>query len=118
MSRLHPRDVLTDLIGSADFPVEIADPEAAADLTLGRLYDAGFAIVDAIDVAPEQFAFTASPLKGDRDGIAAIIDPQAMALAHKLGRPDAVLTAEMQTRILKARGKADTIAAFYGSAQS
>jgi hypothetical protein len=42
---LDPRDVLADLVGSADFPVEVADPEAAARLILERLNDAGFEIV-------------------------------------------------------------------------
>ncbi len=43
---LSPRDVLVDLLGGADFDHEILDPEAAADLILLRLADAGFAIVD------------------------------------------------------------------------
>ncbi len=43
---LDPRDVLVDLLGGADFDHEILDPEAAADLILLRLADAGFAIVD------------------------------------------------------------------------
>jgi hypothetical protein len=44
---LHPIDVLADLLGSGDFPVEIADPDAAAKLILERLNDAGFKIVPA-----------------------------------------------------------------------
>lgn len=42
---LTPRAVLVDLLGGADFDHEILDPEAAADLILERLADAGFAIV-------------------------------------------------------------------------
>jgi hypothetical protein len=37
---LHPIDVLADFLGSGDFPVEIADPDAAAKLILERLNDA------------------------------------------------------------------------------
>jgi hypothetical protein len=44
MSELSPVDVLTDLLGSADFPCEIADPEGAARLIVQRLLDAGFRI--------------------------------------------------------------------------
>jgi hypothetical protein len=43
---LDPRDVLADLLGSGDFPAEIMDPEAAAEIIIQRLKDAGFAIVD------------------------------------------------------------------------
>jgi hypothetical protein len=43
---LHPRDVLADLLGSDDFPAEIADTEGVADLILERLHDAGFEVVD------------------------------------------------------------------------
>jgi hypothetical protein len=46
-----------------------------------------------------------------RDEIARIIDPEAMGLAHKMGRPDLALTAEMQERIRTARTKADAILA-------
>ena len=49
---LHPRDVLADLLGSEDFPAEIADTEGVADLILQRLRDAGFVVVpDGPDVA-------------------------------------------------------------------
>jgi hypothetical protein len=41
---LDPLDVLSDLLGSGDFPVEVADPEAAAKIILQRLEDAGFEI--------------------------------------------------------------------------
>jgi hypothetical protein len=44
---LTPKAVLVDLFGGADFDHEILDPEAAADLVLERLADAGFAIVPA-----------------------------------------------------------------------
>ena len=43
---LDPRDVLIDLLGGADFDHEILDPEAAADLILERLADAGYVIID------------------------------------------------------------------------
>ncbi len=43
---LDPRDVLVDLLGGADFDHEILDPEAAADLILERLADAGFCVID------------------------------------------------------------------------
>jgi hypothetical protein len=46
-----------------------------------------------------------------RDEIARIIDPEAMGLAHKLGRPDLALTDEMQERIRMARAKADAVLA-------
>lgn len=44
---LTPQHVLADLLGSGppDFPVEIADPEAAAWIILRRLFDAGFEVV-------------------------------------------------------------------------
>jgi hypothetical protein len=45
MTELTPRDVLSDLFGSADFPVEILDPDHAADVVIQRLHDAGFNIV-------------------------------------------------------------------------
>jgi hypothetical protein len=44
---LTPRHVLIDLLGGADFDHEILDPEAAADLILERLHDAGFQVVPA-----------------------------------------------------------------------
>jgi hypothetical protein len=44
---LTTHDVLADLLGSADFPVEVADPDAAADLIIQRLIDAGFEIKPA-----------------------------------------------------------------------
>jgi hypothetical protein len=46
MAELHPRDDLADLLGSGDFPVEIADPEAAAQLILDRLEGAGFVVIE------------------------------------------------------------------------
>jgi hypothetical protein len=46
MTELDPKDVLADLLGSGDFPVEIADPEAAAAIIIQRLIDAGFVIKD------------------------------------------------------------------------
>jgi hypothetical protein len=42
---LIPVEVLTDLLGSEDFPAEVLDPEAAAQIILQRLADAGFRIV-------------------------------------------------------------------------
>jgi hypothetical protein len=48
-SELTPQYVLTDLLGSADFPAEVLDPEAAAWIILRRLFDAGFKIVSAGD---------------------------------------------------------------------
>jgi hypothetical protein len=44
---LTPQQVLADLFGSGDFPAEVLDPEAAAEITIQRLLDAGFAIVPA-----------------------------------------------------------------------
>jgi hypothetical protein len=41
---LHPLDVLIDLLGSADFPAEVLDPEAAARIIIQRLDEAGFQI--------------------------------------------------------------------------
>jgi hypothetical protein len=46
---LTPRDVLIDLFGGADFDHEILDPQAAADLVIERLHDAGFAIVQELN---------------------------------------------------------------------
>jgi hypothetical protein len=43
-SELTPRYVLADLLGSADFPVEVLDPDKAAEIIIQRLVDAGFAI--------------------------------------------------------------------------
>jgi hypothetical protein len=43
---LHPREVLADLLGSGDFPAEVLDPEAAAEIVIQRLIDAGFMIKD------------------------------------------------------------------------
>jgi len=42
---LLPVEVLTDLLGSEDFPAEVLDPEAAAQIILQRLADAGFRVV-------------------------------------------------------------------------
>ena len=47
MSEITPRHVLVDLFGGADFDHEILDPEAAADIVIERLSDAGFEIVPA-----------------------------------------------------------------------
>jgi hypothetical protein len=44
---LDPRDVLADLFGSGDFPAEILAPEAAAEIVVQRLIDAGFQIKPA-----------------------------------------------------------------------
>jgi hypothetical protein len=46
-SELHPREVLADLLGSGDFPAEVLDPEAAAEIIMHRLGDAGFLVVSA-----------------------------------------------------------------------
>jgi hypothetical protein len=45
MTELTPRDVLSDLLGSGDFPAEVLDPDHAADIVIQRLNDAGFEIV-------------------------------------------------------------------------
>jgi hypothetical protein len=42
--KLHPREVLADLLGSGDFPAEVLDTKAAADIIIQRLIDAGFEI--------------------------------------------------------------------------
>jgi hypothetical protein len=47
MSELTPKDVLTDLFGSADFPAEVLDPAHAAEIVIQRLIDAGFEIKPA-----------------------------------------------------------------------
>lgn len=44
---LTPQEVLADLLGSGDFPAEVLDPEAAAEIILRRLKDAGFEVVAA-----------------------------------------------------------------------
>jgi hypothetical protein len=44
MGELTPKHVLVDLFGSGDFPTEILDPEAAAEIVIQRLTDAGFEI--------------------------------------------------------------------------
>jgi len=49
MSELTPKHVLVDLFGGADFDHEILDPQAAADLVIERLRDAGFAIVQELN---------------------------------------------------------------------
>jgi len=49
---LDPRDVLADLFGSGDFPAEILAPEAAAEIVVQRLIDAGFQIKPAERCAP------------------------------------------------------------------
>ena len=45
MRELSARDVLIDLFGGADFDHEILNAEAAAELVIERLKDAGFKIV-------------------------------------------------------------------------
>ena len=42
MTELDPNDVLTDLFGSDDLP--FPNPEAAAEIVIQRLVDAGFEI--------------------------------------------------------------------------
>ena len=44
MIELTPQHVLADLFDSDDFPVPIPDPEAAAEIVVQRLIDAGFEI--------------------------------------------------------------------------
>jgi hypothetical protein len=44
MIELTPQHVLADLFDSDDFPVPIPDPEAAAEIGLRRLINAGFEI--------------------------------------------------------------------------
>jgi hypothetical protein len=44
VSELTPKHVLVDLFDSDDFPVPIPDPEAAAEIVIQRLMDAGFEI--------------------------------------------------------------------------
>jgi len=41
---LTPQEVLADLLGSGDFPAEVIDPEAAAEIVIQRLIDAGFEV--------------------------------------------------------------------------
>jgi hypothetical protein len=43
-SELTPQHVVADLFDSDDFPVPISDPEAAAEIVIQRLIDAGFEI--------------------------------------------------------------------------
>jgi hypothetical protein len=45
---LDPRDVLSDLLGSADFPAFVLDPEGAAVIILQRLEDAGFDVTPSV----------------------------------------------------------------------
>jgi hypothetical protein len=45
---LTPQEVIADLLGSADFPGEVFDTEAAAWVILRRLHDAGFEVVSAL----------------------------------------------------------------------
>jgi hypothetical protein len=47
MTELTPKDVLIDLLGSAEFDHEILNPAAAAEIILERLRDAGFVVVPA-----------------------------------------------------------------------
>jgi hypothetical protein len=49
MRELTPQHVLAFLFGSADFPAEVLDPEAAAEIVIQRLIDAGFEIKAAQD---------------------------------------------------------------------
>jgi hypothetical protein len=43
-SELSAQRALVDLLDSDDFPVPIPDPEAAAEIVVQRLIDAGFEI--------------------------------------------------------------------------
>ncbi len=43
---LRPEDVLADLFGSDDFPAEVLDTVHAAEITIQRLADAGFVVVE------------------------------------------------------------------------
>jgi hypothetical protein len=43
---LTPQEVLADLLGSADFPAEVLDPDRAAGIIIQRLIDAGFEVRD------------------------------------------------------------------------
>jgi hypothetical protein len=52
MSELTPQHVLADLFDSDDFPVPIPDPEAAAEIVIQQLIDAGFQIRPAERCAP------------------------------------------------------------------
>jgi hypothetical protein len=45
VSELTAKDVLTDLFGSDELHVEIADPAWAAEIVIRWLLDAGFKIV-------------------------------------------------------------------------
>jgi hypothetical protein len=47
MTKLTAEEVIADLLGSADFPAEIFNPELEAALIIQRLLDSGFVIVDA-----------------------------------------------------------------------
>jgi hypothetical protein len=44
MSELTAQHVLVDLFDSDDWPVPIPDPEAAAEIVVQRLIDAGFEV--------------------------------------------------------------------------
>jgi hypothetical protein len=46
---LLPRETIEDLLGSDEFPAEIADTEGAAKLIIQRLIDAGFVILSYDD---------------------------------------------------------------------
>jgi hypothetical protein len=46
---LLPWETIEDLLGSEDFPSDIADTEGAAKLIVQRLIDAGFVVIAADD---------------------------------------------------------------------
>ena len=48
-AELTPKHVLAELFDSDDFPVPIQDPEAAAEIVVQRLIDAGFEMKAAQD---------------------------------------------------------------------
>jgi hypothetical protein len=46
---LQPWETIEDLLGSEDFPADIADTEGAAKAIVQRLIDAGFVVIAADD---------------------------------------------------------------------
>jgi hypothetical protein len=49
MRELLPWETIEDLLGSDEFPAEIADTEGAAKAIVQRLIDAGFVVIAADD---------------------------------------------------------------------
>jgi hypothetical protein len=79
--------VLADLLGSGDFTSEIAHPQAAAEIILQRLADAGFAVVPAHAPTEDELAKFIYSADDTAPTASAARTARAILQRYRLGEP-------------------------------